>query len=193
MRIAHAHQRKSFSSEPGQTVNFRRLCRAIGSRLKGKQIMNEKNDESLMADNFLSGQRVKHLVLFIEQHKKIEETKWLADFMENEVAYLIERAEKFRYSFSSINMDISRSSAWLWAIVRAVEGMPGVPYTKDPQKVIEEWRKTYSNGVSHYSTREMTIKVSLDTDEAKRQIDKLIQQYSEGLGPLALVCGKCQR
>ena len=63
--------------------------------------MNEKNDESLMADNFLSGQRVKHLVLFIEQHKKIEETKWLADFMENEVAYLIERAEKFRYSFSS--------------------------------------------------------------------------------------------
>ncbi|MDV1160656.1 hypothetical protein RZR35_26575, partial [Citrobacter freundii] len=78
-------------------------------------------------------------------------------------------------------------------IVRAVEGMSGVPYTKDPQKVIEEWRKTYSNGVSHYSTREMTIKVSLDTDEAKRQIDKLIQQYSEGLGPLALVCGKCQR
>ncbi|MDV0628416.1 hypothetical protein VC585_10545 [Citrobacter freundii] len=155
--------------------------------------MNEKNDESLMADNFLSGQRVKHLVLFIEQHKKIEETKWLADFMENEVAYLIERAEKFRYSFSSINMDISRSSAWLWAIVRAVEGMSGVPCTKDPQKVIEEWRKTYSNGVSHYSTREMTIKVSLDTDEAKRQIDKLIQQYSEGLGPLALVCGKCQR
>ncbi|HDT6605147.1 hypothetical protein QU892_04745 [Citrobacter freundii] len=155
--------------------------------------MNEKNDESLMADNFLSGQRVKHLVLFIEQHKKIEETKWLADFMENEVAYLIERAEKFRYSFSSINMDISRSSAWLWAIVRAVEGMSGVPYTKDPQKVIEEWRKTYSNGVSHYSTREMTIKVSLDTDEAKRQIDKLIQQYSEGLGPLALGCGKCQR
>jgi hypothetical protein len=193
MRIARAHQRKSFSCEPGQTVNFRRLCRAIGSRLKGKQIMNEKNDESLMADNFLSGQRVKHLVLFIEQHKKIEETKWLADFMENEVAYLIERAEKFRYSFSSINMDISRSSAWLWAIVRAVEGMSGVPYTKDPQKVIEEWRKTYSNGVSHYSTREMTIKVSLDTDEAKRQIDKLIQQYSEGLGPLALVCGKCQR
>ncbi|MFV9235717.1 hypothetical protein [Citrobacter freundii] len=193
MRIARAHQRKSFSYEPGQTVNFRRLCRAIGSRLKGKQIMNEKNDESLMADNFLSGQRVKHLVLFIEQHKKIEETKWLADFMENEVAYLIERAEKFRYSFSSINMDISRSSAWLWAIVRAVEGMSGVPYTKDPQKVIEEWRKTYSNGVSHYSTREMTIKVSLDTDEAKRQIDKLIQQYSEGLGPLALVCGKCQR
>ncbi|MGV7507469.1 hypothetical protein PJN21_29700, partial [Mycobacterium kansasii] len=71
MRIARAHQRKSFSCEPGQTVNFRRLCRAIGSRLKGKQIINEKNDESLMADNFLSGQRVKHLVLFIEQHKKI--------------------------------------------------------------------------------------------------------------------------
>lgn len=155
--------------------------------------MNEKNDESLMADNFLSGQRVKHLVLFIEQHKKIEETKWLADFMENEVAYLIERAEKFRYSFSSINMDISRSSAWLWAIVRAVEGMPWVPYTKDPQKVIEEWKQKYSNGVHHYSTREITIKVSLDTGEAQQQIDELIQKYSEGFGPLALVRGKCQR
>nr|DAL14974.1 MAG TPA_asm: hypothetical protein [Caudoviricetes sp.]DAO63666.1 MAG TPA: hypothetical protein [Caudoviricetes sp.] len=34
--IARAHQRKSFSCEPGQTVNFRRLCRATGSRLKGK-------------------------------------------------------------------------------------------------------------------------------------------------------------
>nr|DAN93764.1 MAG TPA: hypothetical protein [Caudoviricetes sp.] len=36
MRIARAHQRKSFSCEPGQTVNFRRFCRATGSRLKGK-------------------------------------------------------------------------------------------------------------------------------------------------------------
>lgn len=34
MRIARAHQRKSFSCEPGQTDNFRRLCRATGSRLK---------------------------------------------------------------------------------------------------------------------------------------------------------------
>ena len=33
--VACAHQRKSFSCEPGQTVNFRRLCRATGSRLKG--------------------------------------------------------------------------------------------------------------------------------------------------------------
>ncbi|WP_218017075.1 hypothetical protein, partial [Kluyvera intermedia] len=36
MRIARANLRKSFSCEPGQTVNFRRTCRAIGSRLKGK-------------------------------------------------------------------------------------------------------------------------------------------------------------
>ncbi len=35
MRIARAYLRKSFSCEPGQTVNFRRLCRATGSRLKG--------------------------------------------------------------------------------------------------------------------------------------------------------------
>lgn len=35
MRIARAHLRKSFSCELGQTVNFRRLCRATGSRLKG--------------------------------------------------------------------------------------------------------------------------------------------------------------
>nr|DAL46388.1 MAG TPA_asm: hypothetical protein [Caudoviricetes sp.] len=34
-RISRAHQRKSFSCEPGQTVNFRRLCRATGSCLKG--------------------------------------------------------------------------------------------------------------------------------------------------------------
>jgi hypothetical protein len=94
--------------------------------------------------------------------------------MENEVAYLIERAEKFKDSFSSIHMDISRSSAWLWAIVRAVEGMPGVR-TQRPTKVIEEWKKAYNNGVHHYSTREITIKVSLDTDEAQQQIDELIQ------------------
>lgn len=33
---SHAlNNRESFSREPGQTVNFRRICRATGSRLKG--------------------------------------------------------------------------------------------------------------------------------------------------------------
>lgn len=96
------------------------------------------------AEDFLSSSRLKRLVSYAQKLKQDADDQWLARFMEDEIAYLIERAEAYKDNFSAIEHDIARSSAWLWFIIRSHQKIPYAPHSLDSAKTIREWESRYA-------------------------------------------------
>lgn len=130
-------------------------------------------EEAKKAEQFLCSHKLRTLISFTEEWKENIDTMWLAAFMENEIAYLIARANKFKNNFSSIEMDISRSSAFLWNIARYAKKMPTMPYEINPEKTIQDWREAHIEGKHKKNERELIVKISLDVTPCIEQLEAL--------------------
>ncbi|EBP0013573.1 hypothetical protein HX37_22945 [Salmonella enterica] len=96
------------------------------------------------AETFLRSHKLKQLVAFSKELELAPETQWLACFMQDEIAYLIQKVEMATDCFSSVEHVVNRTSAWLWMIMRAFKAMPHAPLCLHPEQVIGEWESRYA-------------------------------------------------
>lgn len=96
------------------------------------------------AETFLRSHKLKQLVAFSKELELAPETQWLACFMQDEIAFLIQRVEAATDCFSSVEHVANRTSAWLWMIMRAFKAMPHAPLCLYPEQIIEGWESRYA-------------------------------------------------
>ncbi|EOE5887751.1 hypothetical protein ACKKIY_004628, partial [Salmonella enterica subsp. enterica serovar Brandenburg] len=105
---------------------------------------------------------------FIKSIEAIPEQKWLHDFMQEELAFLIKQGTTLANHDDYVSLDMVRSSAWLMAIYRAYSGLYPAPLVQKPSDIIQEW--SVKKDARQYSA---SFKIEIDTSDAQAALAAL--------------------
>ncbi|EPK2672081.1 hypothetical protein ACT7FV_004822 [Citrobacter freundii] len=125
----------------------------------------------MKAKEFLNSHKLVVISDFIKSIEGIPEQKWLHDFMQGELAYLIMRGTNRAEHDDDVPVDMIRSAAWLVAMSKSYSGNYHVILVDNPSQIIKAWRER--NDAKQYST---TFKISIDTGDAQAALAALEQQ-----------------
>ncbi|EBK3072081.1 hypothetical protein MPC91_003499 [Salmonella enterica] len=125
----------------------------------------------MKAKEFLNSHKLVVISDFIKSIEAIPAHRWLYDFMQDELAYLIERGESWAAHDDDVPVDMVRSAAWLIAISKSHSGNYPVKHVVNPSQIIKAWRER--NDAKQYST---TLKISIDTGDAQAALAALEEQ-----------------
>ncbi|ECL7394921.1 hypothetical protein F3E67_20675 [Salmonella enterica subsp. salamae] len=120
---------------------------------------------------FLNSHKLVVISDFIKSIEAIPEQKWLHDFMQNELAYLIECGMNWVKHDDDAPVDMIRSAAWLKAICRAYSGSHPVLSVGKPSDIIREW--SVKKDAKQYAA---TFKIEIDTSDAQAALAALEEQ-----------------
>lgn len=125
----------------------------------------------MKAKEFLNSHKLVVISDFIKSIEAIPAHRWLHDFMQDELAYLIERGADWAAHDDDVPVDMIRSAAWLIAISKSHSGNYPVKHVANPSQIIKSWRER--NDAKQYST---TLKISIDTGDAQAALAALEEQ-----------------
>ncbi|EFU5438352.1 hypothetical protein HT774_004128 [Salmonella enterica] len=125
----------------------------------------------MKAKEFLNSHKLVVISDFIKSIEAIPAHRWLHDFMQDELAYLIERGEDWAAHDDDVPVDMIRSAAWLIAISKSHSGNYPVKHVANPSQIIKAWRER--NDAKQYST---TLKISIDTGDVQAALAALEEQ-----------------
>lgn len=125
----------------------------------------------MKAKEFLNSHKLVVISDFIKSIEGIPEQKWLHDFMQGELAYLIMRGTNRAEHDDDAPVDMIRSAAWLVAMSKSYSGNYHVMLVDNPSQIIQAWRER--KDAKQYST---TFKISIDTGDAQAALAALEEQ-----------------
>lgn len=128
----------------------------------------------MKAKEFLNSHKLVVISDFIKSIEAIPEQKWLHDFMQNELAYLITLGKSWAEHDDDVPVNIIRSAAWLVAISKSYSGnYHGHPVVlvDNPSQIIKAWRER--NDAKQYAA---TFKIAIDTSDAQAALAALEEQ-----------------
>ncbi|EDS3849454.1 hypothetical protein ZM01_003897 [Salmonella enterica subsp. enterica serovar Oranienburg] len=119
----------------------------------------------MKAKEFLNSHKLVVISDFIKSIEAIPEQKWLHNFMQNELAYLIEIGKSLAGQDDDVPVNIIRRVAWLVDISKSYSGnYHGHPVllVDNPSQIIQAWRE--KKDAKQYSS---TFKIAIDTSGAQ--------------------------
>lgn len=125
----------------------------------------------MKAKVFLNSHKLVVISDFIKSIEAIPEQKWLHDFMQEELAFLIKQGTTLANHDDYVSLDMVRSSAWLMAIYRAYSGSSPATLVQKPSDIIQEWH--IKKDAKQYSA---TFKIEIDTSDAQAALAALEEQ-----------------
>lgn len=137
----------------------------------------------MKAKEFLNSHKLVVISDFIKSIEAIPEQKWLHDFMQNELAYLITLGKSWAEHDDDVPVNIIRSAAWLVAISKSYSGnYHGHPVVlvDNPSQIIKAWRER--NDAKQY---EATFKIAIDTSEAIAAVEILGKKIKDVINLLS--------
>ncbi|EDS3395383.1 hypothetical protein GR986_000894 [Salmonella enterica] len=125
----------------------------------------------MKAKEFLNSHKLVVISDFIKSIEAIPAHRWLHDFMQDELAYLIERGESWAAHDDDVPVDMVRSAAWLIAISKSHSGNYHVKHVVNPSQIINAWRER--KDAKQYSA---SFKIEIDTSDAQAALTALEKQ-----------------
>lgn len=128
----------------------------------------------MKAKEFLNSHQLVVISDFIKSIEDVPADKWLHDFMQNELAYLITLGKSWAEHDDDVPVNIIRSAAWLVAISKSYSGnYHGHPVVlvDNPSQIIKAWRER--NDAKQYAA---TFKIAIDTSDAQAALVALEEQ-----------------
>lgn len=137
----------------------------------------------MKAKEFLNSHKLVVISDFIKSIEAIPEQKWLHDFMQNELAYLITLGKSWAEHDDDVPVNIIRSAAWLVAISKSYSGnYHGHPVVlvDNPSQIIKAWRER--KDAKQYAA---TFKIAIDTSEAIAAVEMLGKKIKDVINLLS--------
>lgn len=125
----------------------------------------------MKAKEFLNSHKLVVISDFIKGIEAVSEQKWLHDFMQGELAFLIKKLDTLAEHDDEVSTDIIRSSAWLMAISKSYSGNYHVLLADKPSQIIKAWRER--KDAKQYSA---SFKIEIDTSDAQAALSALEEQ-----------------
>lgn len=128
----------------------------------------------MKAKEFLNSHKLVVISDFIKSIEAIPEQKWLHNFMQNELAYLIEIGKSLAGQDDDVPVNIIRRVAWLVDISKSYSGnYHGHPVllVDNPSQIIQAWRE--KKDAKQYSA---SFKIEIDTSDAQAALAALEEQ-----------------
>ncbi|WP_171845786.1 hypothetical protein [Citrobacter freundii] len=125
----------------------------------------------MKAKEFLNSHKLVVISDFIKGIEAVPEQKWLHDFMQGELAFLIKKLDTLAEHDDEVSTDIINSSAWLMAISKSYSGNYHVLLVDKPSQIINAWRER--KDAKQYSA---SFKIEIDTSDAQAALTALEKQ-----------------
>lgn len=125
----------------------------------------------MKAKAFLNSHQLVVISDFIKSIEDVPADKWLHDFMQEELAFLIKQGTTLANHDDYVSLDMVRSSTWLMAIYRAYSGSYPATLVQKPSDIIQEWR--VKKDAKQYSA---SFKIEIDTSDAQAALAALEEQ-----------------
>lgn len=126
----------------------------------------------MKAKEFLNSHKLVVISDFIKSIEAIPEQKWLHDFMQGELGYLIMRGTKWAEHDDDVPVDMIRSATWLMAMSKSYSGNYHVMLVDNPSQIIKAWRER--KDAKQYSA--LSFKIEIDTSDAQAALATLEEQ-----------------
>ncbi len=125
----------------------------------------------MKAKEFLNSHKLVIISDFIKSIEGIPEQKWLHDFMQGELAYLIMRGTNRAEHDDDVPVDMIRSAAWLVTMSKSYSGNYHVILVDNPSQIIKAWRER--KDAKQYLA---SFKIEIDTSDAQAALATLEEQ-----------------
>ncbi|MGY9228303.1 hypothetical protein ACTM34_23605 [Citrobacter freundii] len=125
----------------------------------------------MKAKEFLNSHKLVVISDFIKSIEGIPEQKWLHDFMQGELAYLIMRGTNRAEHDDDVPVDMIRSAAWLVTMSKSYSGNYHVILVDNPSQIIKAWRER--KDAKQYLA---SFKIEIDTSDAQAALATLEEQ-----------------
>lgn len=125
----------------------------------------------MKAKEFLNSHQLVVIRDFIKSIEDAPADKWLHDFMQEELAFLIKQGTTLANHDDYVSLDMVRSSTWLMAIYRAYSGSYPATLVQKPSEIIQEW--SVKKDAKQYSA---SFKIEIDTSDAQAALAALEEQ-----------------
>ncbi len=135
----------------------------------------------MKAKEFLNSHKLVVISDFIKSIEAIPEQKWLHDFMQDELAYLIERGMNWAKFDDDVPAEMIRSAAWLVAMSKAYSGNYPVKQVANPSQIIQAW-SVKKDGKQYAAT----FKIAIDTSEAIAAVEVLGKKIKDVINSLSI-------
>lgn len=114
----------------------------------------------MKAKEFLNSHQLVVISDFIKRIEDVPADKWLHDFMQEELAFLIKQGITLANHDDYVSLDMVRSSTWLIAIHRAYSGTYPDTLVDKPPRIVQKW----------------SIKIENDTSDVQAALSALEEQ-----------------
>ncbi|WP_407129706.1 hypothetical protein [Citrobacter cronae] len=125
----------------------------------------------MKAKEFLNSHQLVVISDFIKSIEDVPADKWLHDFMQEELAFLIKQGTTLANHDDYVSLDMVRSSTWLMAIYRAYSGSYPATLVQKPSDIIQEWN--VKKEANQYT---VTMGIAIDTSDAQAALAALEEQ-----------------
>ncbi|HGY1126193.1 TPA: hypothetical protein ACNVTV_004723 [Citrobacter freundii] len=125
----------------------------------------------MKAKEFLNSHKLVVISDFIKGIETVPEQKWLHDFMQGELAFLIKKLDTLVEHDDEVSTDIINSYTWLMAISKSYSGNYHVLLVDKPSQIINAWRER-KDAKQHLAT----FKIAIDTSDAQAALTALEKQ-----------------
>ncbi|HBZ8963078.1 TPA: hypothetical protein MNM85_004265 [Citrobacter freundii] len=125
----------------------------------------------MKAKEFLNSHQLVVISDFIKSIEDVPADKWLHDFMQEELAFLIKQGTTLANHDDYVSLDMVRSSTWLMAIYRAYSGSYPATLVQKPSYIIQEW--SVKKEANQYT---VTMGIAIDTSDAQAALATLEEQ-----------------
>ncbi|AXZ45977.1 hypothetical protein AM363_02850 (plasmid) [Citrobacter freundii] len=125
----------------------------------------------MKAKEFLNSHQLVVISDFIKSIEDVPADKWLHDFMQEELAFLIKQGTTLANHDDYVSLDMVRSSTWLMAIYRAYSGSYPATLVQKPSDIIQEW--SVKKEANQYT---VTMGIAIDTSDAQAALAALEEQ-----------------
>jgi hypothetical protein len=128
-------------------------------------------EKPMKAKEFLNSHQLVVISDFIKSIEDVPADKWLHDFMQEELAFLIKQGTTLANHDDYVSLDMVRSSTWLMAIYRAYSGSYPATLVQKPSDIIQEW--SVKKEANQYT---VTMGIAIDTSDAQAALAALEEQ-----------------
>lgn len=125
----------------------------------------------MKAKEFLNSHQLVVISDFIKSIEDVPADKWLHDFMQEELAFLIKQGTTLANHDDYVSLDMVRSSTWLMAIYKAYSGSYPATLVQKPSDIIQEW--SVKKEANQYT---VTMGIAIDTSDAQAALAALEEQ-----------------
>jgi hypothetical protein len=128
-------------------------------------------EKTMKAKEFLNSHQLVVISDFIKSIEDVPADKWLHDFMQEELAFLIKQGTTLANHDDYVSLDMVRSSTWLMAIYKAYSGSYPATLVQKPSDIIQEW--SVKKEANQYT---VTMGIAIDTSDAQAALAALEEQ-----------------